>query len=128
MRWRSAGSLVVLLLAVLVIGASGSQIQPFKNSPARPATAAQEGAKEQPQSEAHPPDSSEARAEKALSEARANSGALYALLKGMPKGADLHNHISGAVYAESLIQFAADSGLCIDRQTLALAQAPCQPN
>ena len=46
----------------------------------------------------------------------------------MPKGGDLHNHITGAVYAESLMQFAADSGLCIDRQSLALAQPPCQPN
>src|SRR5208337_478895 len=40
----------------------------------------------------------------------------------------LHNHITGAVYAESLIQFAADSKLCIDRQLLALAQPPCQNN
>ena len=68
------------------------------------------------------------RTEKALNEARGNNGALYALLKEMPKGGDLHNHITGAVYAESLIQFAADSGLCLDRQSLALAQAPCQPN
>jgi hypothetical protein len=36
--------------------------------------------------------------------------------------------MTGAVYAESLIQFAADSGLCLDRQSLALAQAPCQPD
>jgi len=46
----------------------------------------------------------------------------------MPKGGDLHNHITGAVYAESLLQYAADSELCIDRQSLALAHPPCQPN
>jgi adenosine deaminase len=113
------------------MGAFGSQIQVFKNSPARPATAAQQVAREQQQqqSEGRPAvDTPEGRTEKALSEARGNNGALYALLKEMPKGGDLHNHITGDVYAESLIQFAADSGLCIDRQSLALAQPPCQPN
>ena len=129
MRQRSAGMLSILLVAVLTIGTSASQIQAFKNSPARPATAAQQVAKEQ-QAEAHPTaaDTPERRTEKALVEARANQGALYALLREMPKGGDLHNHITGAVYAESLIQYAADSELCIDRQSLALAQPPCQPN
>jgi adenosine deaminase len=32
----------------------------------------------------------------------------------MPKGADLHNHLSGAIYAESWIRAAADDHLCID--------------
>jgi len=128
MRQRSAGKLLGLFVAVLAIGASASQIQAFKNSPARPATAAHEVAKEQQQAESHTPETPEGRAEKALSEARANSGAIYALLKEMPKGGDLHNHITGAVYAESLLQFAADSGLCIERQSLALTQPPCQPN
>jgi len=124
MRRRSAGSslLVVLLLAG---GLSSTQIQAFKNTPARPATAAQAVAKE---SEAHVADTPEARTEKALGEARGNSGALYALLKEMPKGGDLHNHLSGSVYAESLLQYAANSGLCLDRASLALMQPPCQPN
>jgi len=129
MRQRSAGKLAILLVAVISISASGSQIQAFKNSPARPATAAQQVAKEQQQGEAHPvADTPEARTEKALNEARANNGAVYAMLREMPKGGDLHSHITGAVYAESLIQFAADSGLCIDLQSLALAQAPCLSN
>ncbi len=125
MRLLSAGKLSICLVAVLSIGAAGSQIQAFKNSPARPATAAQQVAKEQAEAR---PETPEGRAEKALNEARGNNGALYALLKEMPKGGDLHNHITGAVYAESLMQFAAESGLCVDRQSLALAQAPCQPN
>jgi adenosine deaminase len=128
MRQRSAGKLSILLVAILAIGASGSQIQAFKSSPARPATAAQQVAKEQQQFEAHLPDTPEGRTEKALNEARGNTGALYAMLKEMPKGGDLHSHITGAVYAESLIQFAAESGLCIDRQSMALSQPPCQPN
>ncbi len=48
---------------------------------------------------------------------------LHAFLQQMPKGGDLHNHLSGAVYAESFIQYAAQDGLCVDRN--ALAQPPC---
>ncbi len=129
MRWRSAAKLSIYLAAVVSTSASGSQIQTFKNAPARPATAAQQIAKEQQQQQSEARlDTPEARTEKALNEARGHFGALYALLKEMPKGGDLHNHLTGAVYAESLILFAADSGLCIDRQSLALAQPPCQPN
>ncbi len=43
----------------------------------------------------------------------------------MPKGGDLHNHLSGAVYAESYLQFAIHDGLCIDRKALAFVAAPC---
>lgn len=32
----------------------------------------------------------------------------------MPKGGDLHNHLSGAIYAETFIQWAAQGGLCVD--------------
>jgi adenosine deaminase len=52
---------------------------------------------------------------------------LHAFLQQMPKGGDLHNHLSGAVYAESFIKFAAQDGLCIDRAALALTQPPCDP-
>ena len=40
-------------------------------------------------------------------------GELYAFLKPMPKGADLHMHLSGAVYAETFIAEAAREGLCV---------------
>jgi adenosine deaminase len=36
----------------------------------------------------------------------------------MPKGADLHNHLGGAIYAESLIRAGAEDGLCLDSATL----------
>jgi adenosine deaminase len=48
-----------------------------------------------------------------------------AFLLQMPKGGDLHNHLSGAIYAESYIQWAADKGLCVNQTTLVLAQPPC---
>jgi hypothetical protein len=50
---------------------------------------------------------------------------LRAFLQQMPKGGDLHNHLSGAVYAESFIKFAAQDGLCVDRVALALTPPPC---
>ncbi len=50
---------------------------------------------------------------------------LLAFLRDMPKGGDLHNHLAGAIYAESLIDFAADDGFCIDRTTSVLIAPPC---
>jgi hypothetical protein len=50
---------------------------------------------------------------------------LEAFLRQLPKGADLHNHLSGAIYAESFIRWAIADGLCIDEAKLALALAPC---
>jgi adenosine deaminase len=46
---------------------------------------------------------------------------LLAFLRRMPKGADLHNHLSGAIYAESYIQWAADLGLCVNQSTMSFA-------
>jgi hypothetical protein len=43
----------------------------------------------------------------------------------MPKGADLHSHLSGAVYAESYVQWAAENGLCVNNTTMAAALPPC---
>jgi adenosine deaminase len=40
---------------------------------------------------------------------------LMDFLRRMPKGADLHNHLSGAIYAENFIQWAVQDNLCVDR-------------
>ena len=50
-----------------------------------------------------------------------------AFLLKMPKGGDLHNHLSGAVYAESYIAWAAEAGLCVNNRTMALA-VPASPS
>src|SRR5215467_12997406 len=50
---------------------------------------------------------------------------LMDFLKQMPKGGDLHNHLSGAVYAESFVKWAVQSGLCIDRATSSFVAPPC---
>jgi adenosine deaminase len=52
---------------------------------------------------------------------------LVEFLRRMPKGADLHNHLSGAVYAESFIRWAAQDALCVDRETAVLSSPPCDP-
>ncbi len=39
---------------------------------------------------------------------------LRAFLEHMPKGADLHMHLAGAVYAETFLKDAAQDKLCID--------------
>jgi adenosine deaminase len=52
---------------------------------------------------------------------------LFAFLRQMPKGADLHNHLSGAIYAESWIDYGAEDGLCVDHTTSYLIAPPCDP-
>jgi hypothetical protein len=52
---------------------------------------------------------------------------LEAFVRRMPKGGDLHNHLSGAVYAESLIGWAAADGLCVERISVSLRPPPCAP-
>ena len=57
---------------------------------------------------------SEARATRAFNAAKAlGAPELYAFLRPFPKGADLHMHLSGAVYAETFIREAAQQGLCV---------------
>ena len=53
-----------------------------------------------------------------------NPPELYAFLYRMPKGGDLHNHLIGAVYAESLLKAAAEDSLCIDEKALSLTEPP----
>jgi adenosine deaminase len=63
----------------------------------------------------------EARAAQAFERARQQGPlALYAFLHDMPKGADLHTHLAGAVYAESFIREAAEDNLCVKSKTLTL--------
>jgi adenosine deaminase len=47
---------------------------------------------------------------------------LNAFLARMPKGADLHMHLSGAVYAETFIKNAAADLLCVSSATLSLTK------
>ena len=75
-----------------------------------------------PRVAAKPQTPGEQRAEKLLAAARANPLDLYAFLYRMPKGADLHVHLFGTVYAETFIKDAAEDGLCIDIASHAFAK------
>jgi adenosine deaminase len=50
---------------------------------------------------------------------------LMDFLRRMPKGADLHNHLSGAIYAESFIRWAVQDNLCINRTSSTFVA--CEP-
>jgi len=50
---------------------------------------------------------------------------LWMFLAQMPKGGDLHTHLSGAVYAETYFKWATEAGQCIDEKTLSVVSAPC---
>jgi hypothetical protein len=51
---------------------------------------------------------------------------LRMFLQRMPKGGDLHSHLTGAVYAESYIDWAAQAGLCADPVKRAITSC-CPP-
>jgi len=60
----------------------------------------------------------EKRASRNLDAARSSPLQLRNFLLHMPKGADLHNHLAGAIYAESWIRAAAEDHLCLDPSAL----------
>lgn len=68
----------------------------------------------------------ETRAARAYESAvKAGPLALHAFLDQFPKGADLHVHLSGAVYAETFIKDAGVDGLCVDPKALTIEKPPC---
>ncbi|HMV49994.1 MAG TPA: adenosine deaminase [Blastocatellia bacterium] len=72
---------------------------------------------------AQPAASPEQRVARQLDAVKTNPLELYAFLREMPKGADLHLHLSGSVYAESYIEWAAKANLCVNPSSYALM--PC---
>lgn len=53
---------------------------------------------------------------------------LLAFMRRMPKGGDLHSHLSGAIYAESYIKWAAEQGLCVNQTAMSFASCDQSPN
>jgi hypothetical protein len=60
-----------------------------------------------------------------LDSVRRNSTRLLAFLRAMPKGGDLHNHLSGAIAPASWARWAAEDGLCFAIATSNLVRPPC---
>lgn len=65
-------------------------------------------------------------AAKRLNQLRDKPQQLRQFLRFMPKGTDLHTHLSGAVYAESMIRWGAQDGKCVDTTTYASSFPPCE--
>jgi adenosine deaminase len=61
-----------------------------------------------------------------LAELKKSPPELFAFLYKMPKGGDLHNHLSGAIYAENFLAAAVEQHLCVDKVALSLTAAPAQ--
>lgn len=63
-----------------------------------------------------------------LDAVRANPPLLRRFMQELPKGADLHDHASGAVYAERVIDWAVQDKLCVDQTyTLQMCDRGGQP-
>ena len=56
----------------------------------------------------------ELRAARAFDTAKKSPLELHAFLEKMPKGADLHMHLSGAIYAETFLRDAREDLLCVN--------------
>jgi adenosine deaminase len=69
--------------------------------------------------------SGEEKTAKYLESVRREPGLLLAFLQQMPKGGDLHVHLGGAVYAESMIDWASENALCVERSASKLIRASC---
>ena len=74
---------------------------------------------------AQPASPNEAAAARYMEAVRGNPAALGIFLREMPKGGDLHSHLSGAVYAESYLRWAAEDGLCVNVPRRAILTRSC---
>lgn len=45
---------------------------------------------------------------------------LAAFMRPFPKGGELHNHLSGAIYGETLLAWAVEDGACVDTRELTI--------
>jgi adenosine deaminase len=72
-----------------------------------------------------PPGDAVRRVDTYLSQVRDEPGRLREFLADLPKGADLHTHLSGAVPTERLLDLAVDDGLCVGTTDHAASTGPC---
>src|SRR5439155_16757077 len=73
-------------------------------------------------------DTPESAAARRFTAIRQNPALLLPFLHDMPKGGDLHNHLSGAVYAESYLRWAAEENGCLATATMRIVlDGTCNP-
>ena len=101
---RQLGAILLALVCVsTVVKSAGAQAQKAKGETSLAAN-------------------SDKRGDLELAAAEKNPLQLRQFLKKMPKGADLHYHLSGGVYAESFVRAAIEDGLCVDTRRLAFVK------
>ena len=61
---------------------------------------------------------------------KSDPNALYTFFNEMPKGGELHYHLSGSSYPETMLALAAKGNYCIDPKTFFINQSttPCDEN
>ncbi|QHC22880.1 adenosine deaminase [Streptomyces sp. GS7] len=96
-------------------------------SSALPAAAQPAGSSAPTSRSVRPTTAAEARTAAYLESVRQDPARLRGFFLHLPKGGDLHNHLSGAIPTEYLISLAAEDGLCIDEKTMTAVGAPCGP-
>ncbi|GCE79142.1 adenosine deaminase [Komagataeibacter oboediens] len=69
--------------------------------------------------------SSEDRTARIFAQLQHNHSMLEVFMHDFPKGADLHNHLVGAIYAENTMRWAAQDGLCVDVEHKAIKPDHC---
>ncbi|MFF0434360.1 adenosine deaminase [Streptomyces sp. NPDC004327] len=112
---RSAG-LAATLAALCLLPAQAAVAAPL--APPAPAPNGPAGPRVTP---------GEALASARLAAIRDDPAALQRFFAALPKGGELHNHLSGAVSTEYLIELAAEDGLCVDTTTMTAVVPPCGP-
>lgn len=55
-----------------------------------------------------------------LKQIKTDPNRLYALFKKMPKGGELHYHLSGGAYPEAMLSLAATGDYCLDKNTFVM--------
>jgi adenosine deaminase len=75
-----------------------------------------------PPADAHAGEAAAARHFEAI---KADPIRLRDFLREMPKGGDLHNHLTGAIYAERYLEWAAADGNCLTMATMTIVAGPC---
>ncbi len=107
---RTSLSLALLMLSIAALSQPTPALSQTRPSPRHSASS---GAGPTPP---------ELRATRAFNSAKSDPLQLHAFLVQMPKGADLHMHLSGAVYAETFIADGRADLLCIHPSTLAFTK------
>lgn len=124
---RSAARRRLLPAAVAVLGLLplSAAALPAAALPAAPPSAASLAASGAPAVASRVVTPGEALTDAYLEAVREQPARLGEFFRSLPKGGELHNHLSGAVSTEYLITLAAEDGLCVDTATMTAVVPPC---